>query len=112
VKGIMYLSAPFVFGAMQKWPWIRRPGVIFGLLLMCTALAASSFAKTVPQLIVTQGILYAIGGGIAYAPTILFMNEWFVRRRGLAFGVMWVRQSISPLLLLQSANALNRQAQA
>lgn len=27
---------------------------------------------------------------MAYAPTILFVDEWFVRRKGFAFGVMWV----------------------
>jgi hypothetical protein len=38
----------------------------------------------------TQGVLYAIGGSIAYAPCVIYMDEWFVKRKGLAFGIMWV----------------------
>jgi hypothetical protein len=86
----MYLSAPIIFSALTKWPQLCRLSSIVGLLTMCAALAASSFATKVWHLILTQGVLYAIGGGLAYSPTILFVNEWFVRRKGLAFGIMWV----------------------
>ena len=89
-SGVMYLTAPLTFGSMQKWPQIRRPGLICGLVCMCVSLGLSGFAQTITQLMVIQGVMYAIGGGLAYAPCILYMNEWFVRRRGLAFGVMWV----------------------
>lgn len=33
--------------------------------------------------------MYAIGGGLAYAPAIVFLDGWFIQRKGLAFGVMW-----------------------
>ena len=49
----------------------------------------SSFASNTTQLIATQGVLYALGGCLTYAPTVQFLEEWFVRRRGLAFGIMW-----------------------
>lgn len=26
---------------------------------------------------------------MTYAPTVLYLDEWFVRRKGLAFGIMW-----------------------
>jgi hypothetical protein len=35
-------------------------------------------------------VVYALGGGFAYTPAILFLDEWFIRRKGLAFGIMWV----------------------
>jgi MFS family permease len=84
----MYLTAPILFATFQKYPTLRRPFTVIGLLTMCTSLALSSFSKTVTHLILTQGILYAIGGGMAYAPTILFVNEWFIKRKGLAFGIV------------------------
>lgn len=61
---------------------------------MCCALAFSSFATTTTELIVSQGIAYGIGASIAYAPTIIFLDDWFVRRKGLAFGIMWVSSSL------------------
>jgi hypothetical protein len=47
-------------------------------------------SQTVPHLIVSQGVFYAIGGAMCYSPAISFMDEWFVKRKGLAFGMMWV----------------------
>ncbi|EEP80141.1 predicted protein [Uncinocarpus reesii 1704] len=44
---------------------------------------------TTALLVFTQGALYAVGGTLAYGPAIVFVDEWFVRRKGLAFGVMW-----------------------
>ena len=41
------------------------------------------------HLILTQGVLYGLGGTLLYNPAILFLQEWFSRRRGLAFGIMW-----------------------
>ncbi|MCJ1479641.1 hypothetical protein MMC13_008327 [Lambiella insularis] len=87
--GIMYLSSPLMFAILQAWPRSRRRCAIAGLLLIALALVASSFAQRVIHLILTQGILYAIGGTLLYTPTILFLDEWFVRRKGLAFGIMW-----------------------
>lgn len=66
---------------------------------MCIALALASFAKSVTHLIFTHGILYAIGGSICYSPTILFVNEWFIVRRGLAFGIMWAGTGVSGVIL-------------
>jgi hypothetical protein len=82
----MYLDAPLVFGFLKRWPKLRRLSVVVGLLIMCIATISASFCHSVGQLILTQGILYAIGGSLAYSPTILFVDEWFIRRKGLAIG--------------------------
>jgi MFS family permease len=95
----MYLSAPFIFGAFKRWPNLRRPSVLVGLLIMTTALAVSSFSQTVTQLIVTQGILYAVGGALTYSATILFLDEWFIRKKGFAYGVMWAGSGVAGVVL-------------
>lgn len=68
---------------------------MIGLIIMCLSLGLSSLSTTVPQLITSQGIFYAIGGAMCYSPAITFMDEWFVKRKGLAFGVMWVSYNLS-----------------
>ncbi|KAL7916267.1 major facilitator superfamily domain-containing protein [Trichoderma velutinum] len=101
--GTMYLSAPFVFPFMRLYPKQNRYGPLAGLLIMCIALALSSFSQTVWHLILTQGVLFAIGGFICYGPCILYMDEWFVKRKGLAYGIMWAGTGVGgfaiPLLL-------------
>lgn len=98
-QGIMYLDLPLVFAAYRQWPKYQRFGCALGVLLMCAALGLSSLATNTNHLIVTQGIFYALGGSIAYAPCILLMEEWFDRRKGLAFGVMWAGTGIGGVVL-------------
>ncbi|KAL2133566.1 hypothetical protein VTI74DRAFT_2130 [Chaetomium olivicolor] len=97
--GIMYLDTPLVMGLHRRFPKQARYSTILGLLIMCLALALSSFSTTVTHLIVTQGIFYAIGGSIAYSSCIIYLEEWFVARRGLAFGIMWSATGLAGVVL-------------
>jgi hypothetical protein len=89
VQGIMYLAAPLLFAVFQRWPHICRKSSPLGLAIVVVAIALSSFATSVWHLILTQGVLYAVGGGLLYYPVFLFIDEWFVQRKGFAYGVMW-----------------------
>ncbi|KAL8732385.1 MAG: hypothetical protein Q9166_002783 [cf. Caloplaca sp. 2 TL-2023] len=97
--GIMYLSCPILFAAFKRWPHIRRSCTLVGLAINTVAVTAASFATQVSHLILTQGVLYAIGGVLIYCPTIVFLDEWFVRRKGLAFGIMWAGTGVSGVVL-------------
>ncbi|KAI5922670.1 MFS general substrate transporter [Camillea tinctor] len=110
--GVMYLTAPIVIGGCRSvWsPRWTRLMPIAGLLIMCTALALSSLSTSVAHLIAVQGVVYGIGGSIAYCPCILYMDEWFVKRKGLAYGIMWAGTGLAgvvlPLLLESLLNGL------
>ncbi|KAH7018636.1 putative MFS monocarboxylate transporter [Macrophomina phaseolina] len=93
--GVMYLGSPIGLSLLQRWPAYRRPSSIAGLMISSGALALSSFATHVWQLILTQGVLWAIGASLLYHPILLFIDEWFVRRKGLAYGIMWAGTAIS-----------------
>lgn len=98
-SGIMYLGAPFVFFVLQSYPHVRKYCGPVGLVIITLALISSSFSTAVWHLILTQGILYAIGGFLLYAPTILYLDEWFVKRKGLAFGIMWAGTGVSGVVV-------------
>ena len=85
----MYLGAPFTFAALQQWPKSRTYCSGVGLGILVSALTISSFSRRVWHLIMTQGILYGIGGTMLYTPAIIFLDEWFIQRKGFAYGVMW-----------------------
>lgn len=63
--------------------------------MMSLSLAASSYATNVTHLALSQGVLYGIGGCLAFTPAIIFTTEWFVKRRGFAFGLVWVGSYLS-----------------
>ncbi|ERF77044.1 hypothetical protein EPUS_07950 [Endocarpon pusillum Z07020] len=87
--GIMYLGSPFTFIVLMMQPQWSRPCTILGFMILILALLLSSFAQAVWHLILLQGVLYGVGGAMSYCPCILFMDEWFVKKKGLAFGIMW-----------------------
>ncbi|KAF2833465.1 MFS general substrate transporter [Ophiobolus disseminans] len=101
--GILYMAAPFIFAVLVRYPGFRRPCIVVGIFIMCLSLGLSSLCTTVPQLIATQGILYGIGAAIAYSPVITFLEEWFVHKKGFAYGLLWAGTGLggvaTPLLL-------------
>ena len=82
----MYFGSPAVSSVLQKWPRLRRSFCVVGLSIVVLSLILASFSQNIAHLILTQGVLYGIGGAILYFPAILFLDEWFVRRKGLAYG--------------------------
>lgn len=39
--------------------------------------------------------MFGLGIGVAYYPMIGYLNEWFVRRRGLASGIMFAGDGVA-----------------
>lgn len=104
--GIMYFMAPLVIGLIRAFPRYARWAPTSGLVLTCIALAMSSFSSSVGHLIATQGIFYALGGAITYIPCIVYMDEWFVRRKGLAYGIMWSGTGLAGVIFPMLMEAL------
>ncbi len=95
----MYLDIPLVMGVQRLYPRFSRWSPVIGLLVMCLSLAASSFSQNTTHLIITQGVLYALGGSVSYCPCLLYMDEWFVKRKGLAYGTMWSGTGLAGFIL-------------
>ena len=88
LKGIPYLASLFIFPIISRYLNQRKNMMWLGLFLCFLSCVTSSFATKVWHLILSQGALYGCGTVLLYTPTFSLMNEWFVKRRGLAYGVM------------------------
>ncbi|KAH7393366.1 major facilitator superfamily domain-containing protein [Cadophora sp. MPI-SDFR-AT-0126] len=104
--GLMYMSGLVLFPAYKRFPHLASTLKWAGLPFMAAGLFAASFAQKVQHLIVTQGVIYAIGGCIIYYPTLLYIDEWFVQRKGLAFGIMWAGTGAGGLIIPFVLNGL------
>ncbi|KAJ5536966.1 MFS monocarboxylate transporter [Penicillium frequentans] len=96
--GVAYLSCPVVIVIMILLPRYARWFSTAGCILMCLSLAMGSFSTNTTHLVLSQGVGFGIGGCIAYSPSIMFMSEWFDKRRGLAFGMVWAGSGVSGIL--------------
>ncbi|KAI0881989.1 MFS monocarboxylate transporter [Annulohypoxylon maeteangense] len=85
--GTLYLTSPPSFIILQRYQSHRRLALIVGSVVTCLAVLASAFATKVWHLLLTQGILYGLGASVVNTVTIQFLNEWFIERKGLAFGI-------------------------
>jgi MFS family permease len=72
-------------------------------------LVAGSFATTLGALIFTQGVMYGVGFLIFYYPILSFLDEFWVERRGMAYGIMCASSGISGIVMPFAVEAmLNR----
>lgn len=97
--GIFFLGAPLMTYFTEKFPKYRRQMIWAGWPLCVFSLLAGSFAQTMPALIATQGVMYSIGELILYLPLMSIINEWFIERRGLAYGIVTCSTGITGIAL-------------
>ncbi|KAE8390741.1 major facilitator superfamily domain-containing protein [Aspergillus alliaceus] len=103
--GMAYLLSPIVMAILIALPRLQRWASTIAFVVISLSLALSSFSKNVTHLILSQGIAYGTAGCFAYAPSILFMPDWFVKKKSLAFGIVWSGSGLTGIifpLILQS----------
>ncbi|KAH7922395.1 MFS general substrate transporter [Leucogyrophana mollusca] len=97
-SGMIYCSGSVMNPLMARFPRFKRGFVWIGALLCFVSLFSASYTTNVVHLVVLQGFLYGIGGSLLYAPAISYLAEWFVRRRGMANGVIFAGTGIGGFL--------------
>lgn len=71
----------------KRFPRYQRLQIWIGWPMCIAGLLAASFATSVDGLIATQGVMYGLGFLILTYPIISMINEWWVARKGFAFGI-------------------------
>ncbi|KAF2711040.1 MFS general substrate transporter [Pleomassaria siparia CBS 279.74] len=102
-SGISYLGAPVVLPLIRRWSRYRTQMILIGWPLCIAGLVAGSFADQLGILILTQGVMYGVGFIIFYYPILTMVDEFWVRRRGMAYGLLCsasgVSGAVTPLVL-------------
>ncbi|KAH8680059.1 major facilitator superfamily domain-containing protein [Tricladium varicosporioides] len=98
LNGLMYLMMPFSFTILTRYPRLRRYCGPLGLVITVASLVLSSYATEVWQLIASQGVFCAIGSGLLYSPSTLYLNEWFVAKKGMAYGTIGAGKSAAGVI--------------
>ena len=104
--GVSYFGMPLANPIAIKWPQHRRTMCTAGWLLCLVSLMAASFATEVWALLVFQGLLYGIGWFICYTPFLFMLNEWWIEKRGLSYGILFASSGVSGLVIPLALNYL------
>ncbi|MBD2464528.1 OFA family MFS transporter [Oscillatoria sp. FACHB-1407] len=76
-------------------------GVIMGIGYL-----ASSFAHSIPALVLTYGVIAGIGVGITYGVPLAVTAKWFPDKKGIAVGTTVIGFGLSPLVTAPLARNL------
>ncbi|KAI0509761.1 major facilitator superfamily domain-containing protein [Xylaria bambusicola] len=102
-SGFGYLGAPIVIPLLQRYQRWWRHMICAGWSICIAGLVLGSFASTLEVLILTQGVAYGVGFLIFYYPILSMVNEHWVTRRGMAYGILCgasgVSGSVMPFVL-------------
>ncbi|KAI1313465.1 hypothetical protein EDD11_002525 [Mortierella claussenii] len=81
----VFLTTPFQTLMVAKFG-LRRV-IMAGILVSGAGMISGSFAKTLWQLYLTQGLMFGLGAGMALFTSVAIPVQWFDKKRGLASGI-------------------------
>lgn len=94
-SGISYLGAPVVAPLIKRWGKYRTHMIYVGWPICILSLVAGSFCTTLCGLVVTQGVGYGLGFVVFYYPILSFVDEFWIKRRGMAYGFLCSASGVS-----------------
>lgn len=87
-QGLYYLGAPLAALGTKLFPKYQRHQIWIGWPFCILGLVAASYSSTFGGLVATQGVMYGFGFVTLTYPIISMLNEWWVARKGMAFGLI------------------------
>ncbi|KAG9240526.1 hypothetical protein BJ878DRAFT_525699 [Calycina marina] len=97
---MMFLGSPSATPLVIKYYKWRQRMVVAGFTLCVISQIRASFTSSIAILVASQDALYGTGVLVVYASLVSLVNEWFIQRRGLAYGIMFAGGGVSGAGLL------------
>ncbi|KAE9966637.1 hypothetical protein BLS_006885 [Venturia inaequalis] len=99
LSGISWLATPLTNALVLRYTSQRKQMLWTGWLMCPLGLVAASFATHVWQLQLFQGIVYGAAWVIYWSPLLVMVNEYWIHRRGLAYGIWFTASNASGLVM-------------
>ncbi|BGP49266.1 hypothetical protein JCM10450v2_005149, partial [Rhodotorula kratochvilovae] len=91
---LQFFVPVFAVSFFRRYSDWRRTTLFAMVAINCGSMLASSWATKTVHLIILQGVLGGFSGAVLYAPVLLYLNDWFVEKRGLSSGIVFSGSSI------------------
>ncbi|KAK3176619.1 hypothetical protein OEA41_007942 [Lepraria neglecta] len=95
--GLQDIEEGIMFQILPKAARHRRTLVLVGISIMMLSLLLASCAAEAWQIVLTQGILYGIGGIFLNFVHVSIFSEWFDKKKGQAMGLIWLGYRVGGL---------------
>ncbi|KAN0064707.1 hypothetical protein ACQY0O_002340 [Thecaphora frezii] len=103
VIGIQHFIPLVLRGFFIRYAHRLKPISLVSLLLSAICLLVASFAGPIWIVVLFHGVLFGFASGIIFSPVILWLPQWFDKRRGMATGLIFMGSGVggvaAPLIL-------------
>ncbi|BGP52410.1 hypothetical protein JCM10450v2_008388 [Rhodotorula kratochvilovae] len=86
---MMFVWPIFVIAAFRRYPDRVKAILWVSAVINCGSMLLASWSTQVWHLVLLVGILNGISGSVLYTPVLLWLNGWWVERRGFASGCVF-----------------------
>ena len=76
------------------------------LALSALSLLIASFSRNIAMLIAFQGVFFGITSGVLLTPVVLYLGQWFDKRRGFATSAIFMGSGVGGVVFPLVFNAL------
>lgn len=94
VIGCSHFVPLLLRGFLATFPHLHSKLVAGSLVFSALCLLAGSFSKHIIMLIVFQGIFFGISNGVLLTPVVLYLPQWFDKRRGFATSYIFMGSGV------------------
>ncbi|KAI1811457.1 major facilitator superfamily domain-containing protein [Poronia punctata] len=87
-NGVLQICVPFIIYILNNFPHQRKNAMWLGCVICSVSPISAAFTNSPSVLVVLLGPLYGIGAGLLFAPSMHFMDDWFLERKSFAYGII------------------------
>ncbi len=95
--GLQDIEEGILFQVLPKAARHRQTLILVGITVMMSSLLLASWATEAWQIVLTQGILYGVGGICLNFVHVSIFSEWFDKKKGQAMGLIWLGYRVGGL---------------
>ncbi len=95
--GLQDIEEGILFQLLPKAARYRQTLVLIGITVMLLSLVLASYAQKAWQIVLTQGILYGIGGILLNFVHVSIFSEWFDKKQSQAMSIIWLGYRVGGL---------------
>lgn len=106
VIGCQHFVPLLLRGFLATFPNYHRIMVMVSLVLSALCILIASFSTSLAMLIAFQGVFFGITSGVLLTPVVLYLAQWFDKRRGFATSCIFMGSGVGGVVFPLILNAL------
>lgn len=106
VIGCQHFVPLLLRGFLATFAHLHRTMVMVSLVLSAVSILVASFATNIAMLIAFQGVFFGITSGVLLTPVVLYLGQWFDKRRGFATSAIFMGSGVGGVVFPLVLNAL------